>query len=290
MKKIFIFVIVPFLLIAKPVKIDEILTEKKSFKLDTSISYSNINRKDSSIYPLQYQTQNGDFVTIPTYLGENQSSQDYLNYAFSLRYGLSKDFELFSSVNFYTSNTHLSGNGVFDTKSEKGFNSLNFGLTYQIKKEDEKPSLLVGSSINTIERVRFTNSTKNIYFKGLNLFATSFYTVDPVVFLVKMSYGLNLKKEDNSSTVDRGEIFVLSPGIYFAVNPYTSMSWGVKYSYHGKDRIDGNIVSNSGSKLSYLFGTSYEINKKLILNIDAEYSSSIATSQNNIILSLSYKF
>ena len=44
------------------------------------------------------QTKNGDFVTIPTYLGESTSSQDYLGYDLSLRYGASKDFEIFSSV------------------------------------------------------------------------------------------------------------------------------------------------------------------------------------------------
>ncbi len=290
MKKVFILVIIPFLLIAKPVKVDEILTEKKSFKLDTSISYSNINRKDSSIYPLQYQTQNGDFVTIPTYLGENQSNQDYINYAFSIRYGLSKDFEFFSSINFYTSDTHISGNGMFDTKSEKGFNSLSLGLTYQVKKEDEKPSLLIGTSATMIERVKFTNSDKNSYFKRYNFFATSFYTVDPIVFLVKASYGLNLKTKDDNSTIDRGEIFVLTPEIYFAVNPYTSISWGIKYSYYDKDKIDGSIVSNSGSRVSYIFGVSYEIDKKLILNIDTDFSSSVSILQNSITFSLSYKF
>ncbi len=281
---------IPILLIAKPVRVDEILTEKKSFKLYISTSYTNINRKDSTLAPLQYQTQNGDFVTIPTYLGDSRSNQDYLGYALSLRYGVNKDIEIFSSVNLYTSDTHFSAGNQFDTINQNGFNSLNLGFTYKVKKEDERPSLLIGASTTAIDRTIFTNSTKNIHFKGYNLFATSFYTVDPVVFLLKASYGLNLKKENNNTTIDSGEIFILSPQIYFAVNPYTSMNWGVKYRYRGKDKVDGIVVSSNGSRVSYLFGTSYEINTKMTLNVDAEYSNSTSTSQNSIAFGLSYKF
>ena len=223
-------------------------------------------------------------------MGESHSSQDYLNYALSIRYGVSKDLEFFNSVSFYTSDTHLSAGGDFDTKSQKGFISLSFGATYQVKKEDEKPSLLLGTSVTALEKMKFIHSTKNIYFKGYSFFATSYYTVDPIVFLIKASYGLNLKKEDNNSSIDNGEVFVFSPQIYFAINPYTSMNWGVKYSYRDKGKVDNNIVSNSGSSVAYLFGTSYEINTKTILNIDVEYMNDASYLQNNITFGLSYKF
>ena len=166
---------------------------------------------------------------------------------------------------------------------------LNLGLTYQVKKEDEKPSLLLGTSISTVERVKFANSTKNIFMKGYNFFATSFYTVDPVVFLVKASYSLNLEKKDNNSTIDNGDIFVLSPQVYFAVNPYTSMNWGVRYSYHDRSKIDGSTISGSGSDVAYLFGTSYEINAKSTLSVDVEHSNGVSSSRNNIAFSMSYK-
>ncbi len=70
--------LIPIFLFSKPVKVDEILTEKKSFRLDTSLTYTNINRKEGSLAPLQYQTQNGDLITIPTYLGDSKSNQDYI--------------------------------------------------------------------------------------------------------------------------------------------------------------------------------------------------------------------
>lgn len=291
MKKLFLLLsLTPLLLFSKAVKVDEILTEKKGFKLDNSISYSNINRKTNSSTPLLYQTQNGDFVTIPTYLGESQTNQDYLNYSLALRYGVTKDLELFSSVNFFTSDTHFSAGNNFGINNQNGFNSLSLGLTYQVKKEDEKPSLLLGISTDVVDKTKFANHLKNSYFKGYSFFATSYYTVDPVVFLLKATYRLNLKKEDNNSSINNGEIFALSPQIYFAVNPYTSMNWGVKYSYQGRGKLDGGIVSNSGSSIAYLFGASYEINVRTTLNVDTEYSSNAFFSQNNISMSLSYKF
>jgi len=120
--------LVPLFLFSKPVKVDEILTEKKSFRLDTSLSYTNGNRKEGSLAPFQYQTQNGDLITIPTYLGDSKSNQDYIGYALSLRYGVSEDIEIFSSVNLFTSDTHFEAENRFGTKSEKGFNNFNIGL------------------------------------------------------------------------------------------------------------------------------------------------------------------
>ena len=102
MKKILVAgFVIPFVLMAKPVHIDEILTESNSFKLDMSVSYSNIQRANGVSSSYSYQTQNGDFVTIPTYRGDAKTNQDYLNYASILRYGVRKDLELFTSATLF---------------------------------------------------------------------------------------------------------------------------------------------------------------------------------------------
>jgi hypothetical protein len=289
-KLILIIATIPLMLSAKAVKVDEILTEKNKLKLDISLSYSNINRYENLVAPITHQTQNGDFVNIPTYLGSSQTDQDYLNYGFTLKYGITEKLELFTTLNLFTSDIHISNN-TFSTKSEKGFNSLNFGFTYQVKKEDEKPSLLVGASADLIERVRFSNNTKkNKNLKSYSIFATSYYTVDPVVFLLKTAYRVNLKKSYKDKSIDSGEIFTLSPNIYFAVNPYTSLNWGIRYQYNGKDRVNNQVVSNSGSSVSYLFGASYEISTKYNLNVDYEKKDNSNYASDNITLTLSYKF
>lgn len=285
-----LLLIIPILAFSKPVKIDEILTEKNSFRLDTSISYSNIQRTDGVIAPFEYETQNGDFVTIPTFFGQSRSNQDYLNYGLTLRYGVSRDIELFSSLNLYTADTHYSNNSNFSTKHNKGFNSFSLGATYQVKHENERPSLLLGTTVDAIDRTAFSNHNKSMKFKGYTFFATSYYTVDPIVFLLRSAYRLNLKKEHKQESIESADQFSLSPQLYFAMNPYTSLSTGVRYSYRSQTKIDGEAVSSSGSSLTYLLGTSYEINAKSTLNIDVDYSDSMGVSQNSLSLGLSYKF
>jgi hypothetical protein len=288
-KKI-VLLLTPLLLFSKAVKVDEILTDTNEFKLETSISYANINKKQNVIAPLYYQTSGGDFVQIPTYIGSNATNQDYINYGFNLKYGVSKKLEIFTNLNLFTSDTHIS-NSEFSSKSDKGFNNLNLGLTYQIKNENSSPSLILGGSVDLIQRVEFKeNHKENLNFKGYSFFATSYYTVDPIVFLLKANYRLNQKQTYKDETIDNGNIFILSPNIYFAVNPYTSINWGIKYQFKGKNRLNNKVVSNSGSSVGYTFGVSYEINSKMTFNFDTEKLDTNDYSTNNINLSLAYKF
>lgn len=274
----------------KPVRIDEILTETNHLKLDTTFSYSNIQSSSNLSASQTFQTQNGDFVTIPTYLGTSKSNRDYLNLDLTLRYGLTKDIEIFASVNGYSSDTKNTLSGVFHNQSDKGFNALGLGLTYQVKTEDETPSLLLGLSTQVIEKTKIEGKTYSNNFKNYRLFATSFYSVDPVVFLVSASYSLNKTKNLSVLKRDDANIFTLSPQVYFAVNPYTSLNWGVKYNHFGKTKIDNTLVGNSGSTLSFLTGVSYEFSAKTFISINAEYLNTNAHSQNTIAVTLSYTF
>lgn len=280
----------PIFLYSKAVKVDEILTDTKKFKVETTISYSNINKRESLVAPIAYQTSNGGYVFIPTYMGNSKSNQDYINYGISLKYGFSKKLELFTNINLYTSETHISDSN-FSTKSDKDFNNLNVGLVYEVKKEDDTPSLLVGASVDIFEKVKFSQALKkSLNFKNYSLFMTSYYTVDPVVFLLKTHYRHSLKKSHRGETIESGDTFVLSPNIYFAVNPYTSINWGIKYQFNGKDRVNDKVVSNLGSSVGYTFGVSYEIDHRMTLNFDTEKLDTDEYSSNNINLSLAYKF
>lgn len=292
MKKIIILSLLSIssLLADKPVYVDEILTKVNSFKMNMTVSYANIQYAKGIQQNTTYQTQNGDFVSLPTYLGNAKSNQDYLNYALSLRYGMTKDLEMFSSVNFYNSSNHLSIKDTFKKDTDSGFNSVVFGANYQVKKENDTPSLLIGLSTNVVERTQFGAEEKKSNFKSGRLFATSFYTVDPVVFSLSTSYGINLKKTDGDKSIENGDIFTLSPEIYFAVNPYTSLSAGVKYTYTAKSKQDDKQISNDASALSFLMGMSYEFSTKTVLNVNTEYLNSNDRSQASLSTTLSYTF
>lgn len=276
---------------SKAVEVDEILTQKDNLKMDLMLSYSNIKRERGVFLPLQYQTENGDFVTVPTFMGEQQANQDYINYALNLKYGVNSDLEIFTLLNLYSSDIHFSQGSQFETKSDRGFGSWVLGANYQIKAEDERPSLLVGAMINMVERVTFSNQEhKNIEFKSYRLSATTYYTVDPLVYLLNISYNYNEKKEYNDLSIDKGEQLLLSPQLYFAVNPYSSIHLGIKYAFIGKSRVDDKVVSNSGSNISYSFGSSYEISSNTIMNITAEHSKQLNISRDSLSLGFSYSF
>jgi len=274
----------------KPVRIDEILTSQNSFRLDTTLAYSNIQSIGSLSTSQTFQTQNGDVVNIPVYLGTIKSNQDYINMDLTLRYGLTKDIELFASLNGYNANRKYAQLGTFKSQSDNGFSALGIGATYQVKAENKTPSLLLGVSTQIIEKSKVNDKIYTNHLKNFRLFATSFYSVDPVVFLVTASYSFNKNKTLGKAKRDDANIFTLSPQVYFAVNPYTSLNWGVKYTYFGKTKIDNTVIASSGSNLSFVTGLSYELSSKMFMNVNAEYLNTSEMSQNTFALTLSYKF
>ena len=275
---------------AKPLQIEDILTDKNKFKLNSTISYTNIDTKSINTKFVKYDISENNSITIPIVSGENLADTDYLNFSLDLKYGISKKLELFSFVNFYYSKNRYSLNDNFSNNSESDFNSFGIGLSYEIKSEDEYPSLLIGLSTQAIEKTKFYEFTNNNYFRNTSLFATSFYTSDPIVFLLNLSYQLNFDKKINNQTLNNANVLNISPQIYFAVNPYTSLNLGVKYSYSSKDKINNINVSNSSSDIMFLFGVGYEINSKSIISVDTDFTNSSNYSQNSIAFTYSYKF
>ncbi len=285
-----IFLIVPFILFAKAVKVEDILTQANKVKLETSIMYTNIQKKEILLAPITYQTANGDFINIPTYVGDTKTNQDYINYGLSFKYGFNRDLEIFINTNFYTNIIHQSSI-EHSLKTESGFGKLVAGLIYQIKEEDNSPSLLVGTNLDVLQSVIFANDIqKNQSFKGYSFFLTSFFTVDPIVFYLKTDIRINKEQLYKGKTIKNGNVFVISPKVYFAVNPFTSLNWGIRYRYKGKDFINGKEVSGSGSSIGYDFGVSYEINHKLTFNCDIEKLDTNEYISNNINLSFVYEY
>jgi len=89
--------------------------------------------------------------------------------------------------------------------------------------------------------------------------------------LLSASYSINKTKTFDTIKRDDADIVTVSPQVYFAVNPYTSLNRGVKYSYFGKTTVDGKTVANSGSNLSFVTGVSYEIASDMFVSANAEY-------------------
>lgn len=293
MKKILLFLLFASSLSGDAVMINEMLTQKHSLRLDASIFYANIQKQTSVIAPIIATSSPADMssiYSIPAILGVQQSNQDFLNFALNLRYGITKDIEIFASPSFFYQHSNLSDSG-FSGEDDYDFNNFNAGLIYQVKSEGRYPSLLIGATPIVIQKSIPAKSEKNRldYFKNYSFFATSYYTVDPVVFVLQGGFRLNLERKLDEHTIAIGNTLNLSPMVYLALNPYTSLNFGINYQYKFKDRIDGAVVSHQGSSISYLFGASYEVNPSLILSVDISNLSTNLYSSNSINLLFSYK-
>lgn len=293
MNKILLFLLFASSLSGDAVMINEMLTQKHSLRLDASIFYANIQKQTSVIAPIIATSSPADMssiYSIPAILGVQQSNQDFLNFGLNLRYGITKDIEIFASPSFFYQHSNLSDSG-FSGEDDYDFNNFNAGLIYQVKSEGRYPSLLIGATPIVIQKSIPTKSEKNRldYFKNYSFFATSYYTVDPVVFVLQGGFRLNLERKLDEHTIAIGNTLNLSPMVYLALNPYTSLNFGINYQYKFKDRIDGAVVSHQGSSISYLFGASYEVNPSLILSVDISNLSTNLYSSNSINLLFSYK-
>ena len=274
---------------AKPVSIDEVLSGKKQIRILGQLSYINIKSKNSVLTTISHQISSGDFVSIPISMLANANT-DYLNFAMSARYGIYKNIEIFSTLNaFYQHNT-TNINANFTEKHSGNFNTWNLGILAQVKKEDKYPSLLVGGSIDIMNMASFSNAESKLqYFKGYSLLAMSYYTIDPLVFLLQAGFRVNLYSANERLSINNGEIFTLTPMIYFAVNPYVSLNFGITYQYKTKDFVDNNIVSMQGSSIAYNFGVAYEIKQNLIFFSSVEHLQTNDYTSNAINLTLSYR-
>lgn len=295
MKIILLFLSIISSLSADAVMINEMLTKKHSLRLDASIFYANIQKQTNVIAPIiatSSLTDMSSIYSIPAILGVQQSNQDFLNFALNLRYGITKDIEIFASPSFFYQHSNLSDR-TFSGEDEYDFNNFNAGLLYQVKSEGRYPSLLIGATPIVIQKSIPTSSGdskhKLDYFKNYSFFATSYYTVDPVVFVLQGGFRLNLDRKVNDHTLQIGNLLNLSPMVYLALNPYTSLNFGINYQYKFKDRIDGEVVSHQGSSISYLLGASYEVNPSLILSVDISNLSTNLYTSNSVNLLFSYK-
>lgn len=293
MNKILLFLLFISNLSGDAVMINEMLTQKHSLRLDISIFYANIQKQTNVIAPIiatSSLTDPSSIYSIPAILGVEQSNQDLLNFGANLRYGITKDLEIFASPSFFYQHSNLSNSG-FSGEDDYDFNNFNMGLLYQVKSEGRYPSLLIGTIPIVIEKSIPAKSEKYKldYFKNYSFFATSYYTVDPVVFVLQGGFRLNLERKIDEHTIAIGNTLNLSPMIYLALNPYTSLNFGINYQYKFKDRIDKKVISHQGSSISYLFGASYEVNPSLILSVDISNLSTNVYTSNSVNLLFSYK-
>lgn len=274
----------------KAVKVDEIITEAGKWQGDMSLSYTNIHKKGSVSSSFPIELTGGIITSIPSFVGEEKVNEDLLSYSFMLKRGVTKKLELCSFANFFSDFKRITLNNQTDSKNAHRFDLLGVGVSYQVLKEDKYPAMLASISTHAVDNEKFTTGYSTNYFKTYSVGLTSYYTVDPVVFLFQGRYQLNLRMTKENESVNPAEIFSLAPQVYFAVNPYTTINWGLKWTRQGRSSIDEEITSAMTTDISYLFGLGYELKKNLTMAMDTECKNTYDLIQSTIGIKLTLRF
>ena len=178
------------------------------------------------------------------------------------------------------------------TKQEKNhkFDLLDLGISYQIVKEGKHPALLGLFSTRLIDNQRFDKEYKENYFKTYLVSLLSYYTVDPIVFMLQLKYQLNLKRVNGDEVIDPGEVLSISPQIHFAANPYVSLNYGMQWTCQDKTKIKNETTSILQTDMAYLFGASYGIKNNMTLSFDGECKNTLDGNQTSLATKLNYRF
>ena len=82
----------------------------------------------------------------------------------------------------------------------------------------------------------------------------------------------------------------ITPELYFAVNPYTNLSWGISYKYIGEETVNGTKATNGESVIGFKLGMSYEVVRNNILSVEASKNDASTYSQSTINIMYSKRF
>ncbi|KAB2835433.1 MAG: hypothetical protein F9K51_00200 [Candidatus Dadabacteria bacterium] len=273
-----------------PVRVEELLTAPGQWIFDFNILYSNIDTSSDRAQVITIDGPLGQPILIPVFLGEQVTDEDFLSYIMNLRYGLTRNLEIFTYLGFFSDFQRSSLNGESESDSDFNFNFTGIGATYQIRPEDKYPAILASASANIADNTNFGNDDYEVnYFKTFTGTLVSYYTADPIVFFVQAIYQQNLKRK-NEISINPGEFFSLSPQIFFVVNPFINLTWGLRWRIQGHDEINGDAVNSTRTGISPIFGVTYGVTNNLILSLDTEYRNEGSISQAIANLGFTYMF
>ncbi|ENV6637899.1 TPA: hypothetical protein WK388_001064, partial [Neisseria gonorrhoeae] len=116
-----------------PLTIEDIMTDKGKWKLETSLTYLNSeNSRAALAAPVYIQTGATSFIPIPTEIQENGSNTDMLAGTLGLRYGLTGNTDIYGSGSYlWHEERKLDGNGK---TRNKRMSDISAGISHTFLK------------------------------------------------------------------------------------------------------------------------------------------------------------
>lgn len=126
-----------------PLTVEDLITDRGELKLDMALAYANSDRQGVQTgEPILVQTGPAAFITLPTRVGETRANTDAVVASLGLRYGMTRDAELYGRASYLHSATRASDLTGITASSDSGFSEAWLGLNYQFLQEGDTPALL----------------------------------------------------------------------------------------------------------------------------------------------------
>jgi hypothetical protein len=269
-----------------PLTIEDIITDKGKVTLDATFSYANSNQKGVATgEPIIVQTSPTSFITIPTRIGETRTDTDTSVATVGLRYGLTRDAELYGRGSYLWNSSRSSSFSDTSSSSSSRFSDAWLGLNYRFLKDGETPALLGFVEVALTERLRESSSSAKSWLLG----ATSYSVIDPVVLSMTAAYRFNQERTDGVQRYKPGNLLLLNPSLAFAVNDRVSLSGGVQWLNRQPDLLDGQSQNFRRTTTDLNFGVSYGLSNATSLTFSVTSNAS-GSNGSSIRLNLLHAF
>ena len=211
---------------------------------------------------------------IPT-VADQRLREDRMTAALGVRVGLPHASQLDVQLPYSWLRTARSiSDGSAATNSASGIGDLVVGLSHQfVAGKGARPSLIGGVSWRFRTgrdplRVPIASVATGSGANEIRGRLTALTVSDPLVFFGTLSYAHELARNESFGRVEGGDSLGLDLGAVLAVNPETSMTFGLSQQWQRRTRVDGASLPGTDSvSSSFDLGLGRVLTPRLLLDL-----------------------
>ena len=234
---------------------------------------------------------------IPT-VADQRLREDRLTAALGVRVGLPLASQLDVQLPYSWLRTSRSiSDGSAATNSASGVGDLTVALSHQfLNEKGARPSLIGGISARFRTgrdplRLPVASIATGSGATEIRARLTALTTSDPLVFFGTLSYAHELAREESFGRVRGGDALGLDLGAVLAVNPETSMTFGLSQEWRRRTRVDGATLPGTDSVSStFDVGLGRVLTSRLLLDFSLGVGLTRDAPDYIIQLSFPYRF
>ena len=263
-----------------PPNIEELLTDQGTLKFDTSLTYANSNRSGVSLgTPVAVQIGTGQFVTLPSSVGQSQTNRDTYIAGLGLRYGLARTVEVYGRGTWLSDHLRIQEGSQYSSTRHSGFNDAWLGVNYRIADDSRNRWGAIGFGELALAE---ESSGSTAVGKSQSLGLTLYRTLDPIVLAASGVYRHGSGRSVAGQRVVPGSLWALNPQLSFAVNDQVTLTGGMSWQSLGAKRVDGQTTGLRNTSSSLHLGAAFLWSKQttLVISTRSEVSGLGGTNIN----------